>query len=792
MFDTIPASSDPTAATAPMALPSPTLAAATPPPATLAATLAAILAATLPIRVLRGAGREAVEAGKGLAGTLRTARTRIAAAGLSRLAVLAATRPDRLLGPVGLARRLWPQGRFLAEAEALMVARSRGWRAAAPHFARLSDPGNPRAGTPALALLAPPAPGPGVRLALPATGRPATLTAAEAAEIVVYTAAFGRAPGPAPVFEPGAPLRFFCFTDRLPADGLPADGLPADGSPADGSPADGPPADGPLVQPGTAIPGWTLLPAAAGSPDPATDPAGAAAFHKIRPETALAGLPGVRASLWLDPDRLLVGNPETFIARWLLPADIALWRNLDGDWRAMAERHLLCGPPSAAGPAAGPAAGSAAGPAAVLLAQAEAFAAARVPGGRGACDTGMVWRRHDTPAAARFAAAWWRAWEAAPGADDLALYRALAENPGDNPAGIGGGLAGDLAGDHLAADLAGSPGVPRPAILPSALGPATDNLFTARSVPGPRRRPSAGRSGASRPLPLVFLSAAAHAKSASTLLRGHQLSAMVAAAFPDRYAVRFTEDAGDVRDAVVVLTKGAMATLPPETIAAVAGRNRAAIGAWDDIRPDPEKARIVDAHMTLSYRQTIDFNRMFPATPAFLVTHHVNSRMPAVTSPADRLRTGYFGDLENTVRPAALAGMVDLVGIDTRDVNAGGDPDSWLAALPAYNCHWIVRRARPWDGWKPFLKGFVAARCGATVITTADDGDAACYLGDDYPFYARSLAEPDLEIALAEAAAAFGGPAWRQAREIMDGVAARSTDARVLAEFDAMVRSVAE
>ena len=139
--------------------------------------------------------------------------------------------------------------------------------------------------------------------------------------------------------------------------------------------------------------------------------------------------------------------------------------------------------------------------------------------------------------------------------------------------------------------------------------------------------------------------------------------------------------------------------------------------------------------MTLSHRQTLDLNRLFPETPAYLVTHHVNRQVPAVTPPADRLRTGYFGDLGNTVRPASLAEMVDLVGIDTRDVN-----DNWLTALPHYNCHWIVRRTRPWDSWKPFLKGFVAARCGAPVIVTADDGDAAHYLGDDYPFYARSLA----------------------------------------------------
>ncbi|HVH01659.1 MAG TPA: hypothetical protein VM891_01660, partial [Amaricoccus sp.] len=524
---------------------------------------------------------------------------------------------------------------------------------------------------------------------------------AAAAATVVVTAAFGRPPALPPVAGLAGRIRFLCFTDQATA----------------------------------AAPGWTLLPPAAGSPDPAA----ATAFHKIRVAEVLAeAAPGARASLWLDPDRQLVGNLDTLLARWLLPQDLALWRHADSDWRAMAERHLVAGT----------------APAAAVIAQAEGFAAARVPGDRGGCDTGMVWRRHDAEGVAALSDAWWAAWQEAPGADDLALYRALAEDP---------------------APL-------RPAILPARLGTATDNAFVARLARRPPRRPRAPPPA--RPLPVVFLSAAPFANFASTFLRGRQLSAMVAEAFPD-YAVRFTEDAAGVRDAVVVLTKGAMETLNAEAIAALGRRNVATIGCWDDVRPEPAKARAVDAHMTLSHRQTLDLNRLYPETPAWLVTHHVNRQVPAMTPPGDRLRTGYFGDLGNTVRPASVAEMVDLVSTDTRNVN-----DSWLTALPRYNCHWIVRNTRPWDSWKPFLKGFVAARCGSPVIVVAGDGDAPHYLGDDYPFYARSLAAADLEMAMATVAAGFGGPDWVRARDIMAQVAARSTDAQVTAEFRLMVEEV--
>jgi hypothetical protein len=525
---------------------------------------------------------------------------------------------------------------------------------------------------------------------------------------VIYTAIFGRPRPLPPVFGLAGRLELLCFTDQP-----------------------------------VAAPGWRILPPAEGAAAAGGGPAGATAFHKIRAAEALAAAsPAAEASLWLDPDASLAGNPDTLLTRWLDGQDLALWRHPAADWRDMAERHLIAGD---ADPAA-------------LTAQAARFATERVPGGRGGCDTGMVWRRHAAPGLAALTEAWWQAWQAAPGADDLALSRAL--------------------NDPAAADL------PPPAILPARLGTAEDNIFVVRTGQRPVRRRAAGRPAGAR-LPLVFLADAATAGSASTFLRGRQLSAMVGAAFPDRFAVHFTEAADAVRDAVVVVTKGAMQALPAGALADLARRNLATVGCWDDIRPDPAKAKAVDAHMTLSWRQTIELNRLYPDTPAFLVTHHVNSQVPAVRPPRDRLRTGYFGDLENTVRPGSLAGLVALVGIDTRSVN-----DGWLGALPHYNCHWIVRRARPWDGWKPFLKGFVAARCGAPVIVTEDDGDAPYYLGDDYPFYARSLAAGDLEMAMAVAAAGFGGPDWRRAEAIMAQVAARSSDAQVCAEFKAMIEEV--
>jgi hypothetical protein len=284
---------------------------------------------------------------------------------------------------------------------------------------------------------------------------------------------------------------------------------------------------------------------------------------------------------------------------------------------------------------------------------------------------------------------------------------------------------------------------------------------------------------------VVFLYAEAFASTASTFLRSIQLAELVAEHDAGRFAVRATSDTEDVRDAVVVLAKGALQTLSAEAIAGLRSRNVAVIGSWDDMPPDPEKLAATDATMAVSHRQALELARAYPGTPAFHVTHHVNRRIPACTPPEDRLRTGYFGELPNTPCPDALAGLVELVGINTSRVEVG-----WIERLPEFNAHWIVRRRRPIDGNKPFLKGFLAARCGAVVICGRDDEDALAYLGDDYPFFVPSLAEADLEDAMLGVVAAFGGPDWRRAKAIMAQVAARSSDAAVAADFRAMVTAL--
>jgi hypothetical protein len=492
---------------------------------------------------------------------------------------------------------------------------------------------------------------------------------------------------------------------------------------------------------GLALPGWEAAPLPAEA-----DPHRPAAWARALPHRALAAAaPGAEASLYLGPETWAVGNLHTLLARWCHRQPLVLWRTEGAaDWNDLAERHLVLERPARA---------------AAVLAQARDCAARGLLPNRGAFDPGMIWRRHHDPAVRALMERWWAEQARHPdGLEGIALATALAEDPET-----------------------------RPAVLPAALGTAGDNAFTARLAPPvPRRR--AAPAVAHGRIPVAMVYAEKYARSASTFLRGQQLAELAAAHHPEIDMV-YTSELDRAAGRIAILTKGALDVHPAETIAGLGGRAIATLGSWDDMLPEPDKVAATDGSMTLSHRQTLDFARRFPDRPAFMVTHHVNTQVRAAiagrTPPTDRARIGYFGFLNNTHRPKSLGRTVEYVAINTMSVEM-----DWLAALPRYNAHWIVRRNKPHDGAKPFLKGFVAAQCGAVVIVGRDDEDAVQYLGDDYPFYLTSAETAQMEYETAAVIAAFGGPVWARARAIMDQVAARSSDAQVAAEFFAMVKEV--
>ena len=290
-------------------------------------------------------------------------------------------------------------------------------------------------------VLRPGRPSPAVALALPARDRPLRLPPEAAARIVVYTVLSV----PAGRCRTASPSSTACASSASPTRTL-------------------------------APEGWEVVPLAAGGRRTR-----ASARHRSGRTRPLAEVaPEAEFSLFVAPDMLMIGNLDTLLTRWLLPHDLVLWRHADCiDWHDLAERHLVEDAPDPAATAA-------------PLAQAATCEAAGLPRDAGACDSRVIWRRHGEPEVMALMEAWWRAFEATPGADDLALYRVLQDRgPRRRPRRWSAGIAGSARTNlFFARAPRGSGTAPRP--------PGRRGAAGCRWPSSPPRRPVLGHRAARR------------------------------------------------------------------------------------------------------------------------------------------------------------------------------------------------------------------------------------------------------------------------------------------------------
>ena len=235
---------------------------------------------------------------------------------MAMLHKLAERDPARALALVRRAQRMRPRrgAAFLAQAEALLTARARGWAAAAPLF---PPPPRPRRGAAAAARRRSCRPPAARRCPRCAGPRPASRRRG-AARCLVYATAFGAEPAPLPVLRRGRP-----------ASALPLAHRPA----------------------GAGGRGLGDAAAAARRPRPPTRRSPAPGAGSA-PPGARAVAPEAEASLCLGPGRRLVGNLDTLPRA--LAAAARIWRSgatRHGiDWWDLAEA-ALAGPPAEAGAA---------------------------------------------------------------------------------------------------------------------------------------------------------------------------------------------------------------------------------------------------------------------------------------------------------------------------------------------------------------------------------------------------------------------------------------------------------
>jgi len=151
---------------------------------------------------------------------------------------------------------------------------------------------------------------------------------------------------------------------------------------------------------------------------------------------------------------------------------------------------------------------------------------------------------------------------------------------------------------------------------------------------------------------------------------------------------------------------------------------------------------------------------------SYLVPHHVDMRLPGGTCRQDKFSLAYIGAPGNglLVRSLARERVLDL--IPAQNPRQTG----WMARVSDYNCHYLLRRRRTYDGFKPFTKGYMAARHGAVVIASRSDAEAILHLGPDYPFLFDIGSEADIRAAIGKASDSFNSEPWSFALKKMENI----------------------
>ena len=238
------------------------------------------------------------------------------------------------------------------------------------------------------------------------------------------------------------------------------------------------------------------------------------------------------------------------------------------------------------------------------------------------------------------------------------------------------------------------------------------------------------------------------------------------------------------RDEWVVLTKSALLASACGDIQRLRALGHRLIADFIDLAVDADIAASVDVLLASSFSQYRFFQNRFPQVMTLHVTHHVDLRMPAISTPADRARFGYFGNLANCLHAKKIADLVRFV-----DAHDGFDT-SWMARLSQSNAHYAIRAAEDPRVFKPFLKGFVAAHCGVPIIVAATDAEARHYLGDDYPFVVEDLSLGSVRRHIKLFADQYATSTWKSAVERLRGIAAQSNRRHVEDELRVVLDAI--
>ena len=249
----------------------------------------------------------------------------------------------------------------------------------------------------------------------------------------------------------------------------------------------------------------------------------------------------------------------------------------------------------------------------------------------------------------------------------------------------------------------------------------------------------------------------------------------------NRLVIRTSET--DQKNAIVLLTKYVAQHIDLNDVDRLRRRGNTIVVDFVDAKIRDELANHCDILIASSIEQHEWFKETYRDVQSHLITHHVDTRISAISPDHSHFRAAYFGQPLNAKHAAHFADHVDFYPV----VGPQGNID-WFDALPDYALHYAVRNRRSVDGFKPFVKGFIAAHSHANIIIQKSEREALRYLTDEYPFIIANDDRESVERGLASARESFGGPEWRRGLEIMEEMRDRSSKTWILNEIRSLFR----
>lgn len=272
---------------------------------------------------------------------------------------------------------------------------------------------------------------------------------------------------------------------------------------------------------------------------------------------------------------------------------------------------------------------------------------------------------------------------------------------------------------------------------------------------------------------VVFIYADRYKFSGSTIMRGEQLSKILAKQFSNEYRVVYESLAFRPKDSFIFLTKGAVTDITIDQITEL--KNNGNIVVLDPVDNPVDLSKAEATHGVIAASKAAHAEYLSKSLKSFLVNHHVDPRLiKGENSKANTFKAGYFGELINTIQSDKISEFVDFVHIDT-----GKQTNDWFAKPIQYNMHYAVRSNNT-EAPKPFLKGFTAAACGANIIIQRSQKEAVNWLGEDYPYLlSEDSGEQEIIDMLTYARDTYDTEVWNNAQATMQQISIEVSDVNV-------------